>query len=419
MARTTGRSTQRWIVAGTAIVVVVAAVVLWVAGDGDDETAGSVGTTTTSTTSTPTTTAPTTTTSGSETTATTVPADATVLWPFPGSTSRFTTPEQAARSFAVEVLRFQEPVVEAFRQGDTRSGEVPVRAAARGPETTVLVRQVGPGDDWSVLGSVTENISVTSPAAGAVISSPVAVAGRAVAFEGTVQVEVRADGQLGPIGAGFVTGGGDEPRPFNGSVPFETPGAPYGALVFFTTSAEDGRVWEATAFRVAFGSTDSTVAACGSDRPPRPRPAPGQMEVTAYFTCDAPGDGGVRGVYRLVPASPRVLDAALEALLAGPTGEERAGALSSFFSDATTGMLRSVTVTDGHAVVDFEDLRPVIPNASASAGSARLLSELDATVFQFRDVESAEYRLEGSCTDFNEWLQFGGCEPRRRGTSTD
>lgn len=414
MARGIGRSTRRWIVAGTAVVVVVAAVALWFGGDGDDETVAPVSTTTTSTTA-----GSTTTTGGPETTATTIPAVATVLWPFPGTTTRFATPEDAARSFAAEFLGFQDPIVEAFRQGDARSGEVPVRAAARGPETTVLVRQVGPGDDWSVLGAVTENIDVTAPAAGATIASPVTVEGRAVAFEGTVQVEVRADGELGAIGEGFVTGGGDEPRPFTGSVPFETPGAPYGALVFFTTSAEDGRVWEAAAFRVAFGSTDTTVAACGSYRPPRPRPAPGQMEVTVYFSCDAPGDGGVRAVYRLVPESPQVLEAALEALLAGPTADERAGALSSFFSDATAGMLRSVTVTDGHAVVDFEDLRPVIPNASSSAGSARLLSELDATVFQFRSVESVEYRLEGSCTDFNEWLQFGGCEPRRRGTSTD
>jgi hypothetical protein len=342
-----------------------------------------------------------------------------VLWPFPGSTSRFATPEEAARSFAVDFLRFQDPIVEAIRQGDARSGEVPVRAAARGPETTVLVRQVGPGEDWSVLGSVTENIDVTAPAAGHTIASPVTVEGRAVAFEGTVQVEVRADGALGAIGEGFVTGGGDEPRPFTGSVPFETAGAPYGALVFFTTSAEDGRVWEAAAFRVAFGSTDSTVSACGTYRPPRPRPAPEQMEVTVYFTCDATGDAGVRAVYRSVPASSQVLEAALDALLAGPTADERAGSLSSFFSDATAGMLRSVTVTDGHAVVDLEDLRPVIPNASASAGSTRLLSELDATVFQFRSVESVEYRLEGSCTDFNEWLQFGGCEPRVRDTATD
>src|SRR5690606_40890265 len=112
--------------------------------------------------------------------------------------------------------------------------------------------------------------------------------------------------------------------------------------------------------------------------------------------------------------APRVLRASLNALLAGPTDAEREASLGSWFSAETVGMVRSVTIDDGHAVVDFDDLRPVIPNASTSAGSARLLAQLDATVFQFRNVESVEYRIEGSCADFNEWLQHGGCAARPR-----
>jgi hypothetical protein len=65
-------------------------------------------------------------------------------------------------------------------------------------------------------------------------------------------------------------------------------------------------------------------------------------------------------------------------------------------------------------VVDFHDLRTVIPNASTSAGSGMLLAQLDATVFQFDSVSSVVYRIEGDCEAFNEWLQFGGCEPRVR-----
>ena len=82
-------------------------------------------------------------------------------------------------------------------------------------------------------------------------------------------------------------------------------------------------------------------------------------------------------------------------------------------------MLRGVTITEGHAVVDFDDLRPVIPNASSSAGSERLLAQLDATVFQFSSVESVEYRINGDCEAFNEWLQFGGCDRRTRPASSD
>jgi spore germination protein GerM len=135
------------------------------------------------------------------------------------------------------------------------------------------------------------------------------------------------------------------------------------------------------------------------------------MEVTAYFSC---ADGSLRPVLRAAPASTGVLRASLEALFAGPNARERAASLESWFSPATGAMLRSVALSGGHAVVDVADLRAVIPNASASAGSTLLLSQLDATVFQFDTVASVEYRLEGSCEDFTEWLQIGGCEPHVR-----
>ena len=394
-----------WLVALAAAIAVVAAAL--VVTGGDDDEPGTAGPATTATTAAATTTAPTTPT-----------ADTTAMWPFPGSTTRFTTPEDAARSFATEFLRFEDPLFEPFQAGDTRSGEVPLRPRANGPVTTVLVRQVGTGEDWSVLGAATENIDVTTPTTLAEISSPVRVAGRALAFEGNVQVEVRAVGALEPIGSGFVTGGGDVMRSFDGSIRFATPTVPHGALVFFTTSAENGQVWEATAFRVALLAPDVDPAACDGYRSSQPRPAAGEMVAKVYFSCDAE-DGALFPVYRVVPKSPRVLRAALDVLLGGPTSEEREAGTGSWFSEQTEGMVRSVIVDDGHAVVDFDDLRPVIPNASTSAGSARLLTQLDATVFQFRTVRTVEYRIKGSCEDFNEWLQHGGCDPRQRGTARD
>lgn len=403
---------RAWTIAAvTLAVVVAAALAVWVATGDDDETNG-----TTPTTAATTTTAPSSTTSVPGPTTTVPPiTDPTVMWPFPASTTRYATPAEAARSFATEFLGFDDPLVGDFRQGDSRSGEVPIRPRAQGPETTVLVRQVGPGDSWFVLGAATANIEVDEPGALAEISSPVPLRGRAHAFEGTVQVEVREDGQLGAIGESFVTGGGDELRPFQGTVEFRSPGAPRGAVVFLTRSAENGQVWEAAAVRVAFGTGGVDTEACGDYRPPRPQPGPEQMEVKAFFNCGADAEEiSPFAVYRLVPRSPQVLRASLEALLAGPTDAESGASLSSWFSSETEGMLRSVVITDGHAVVDFEDLRPVIPNASTSAGSALLLSQLDATVFQFATVRSVEYRIEGSCEAFTEWLQFGGCERRTR-----
>jgi spore germination protein GerM len=173
------------------------------------------------------------------------------------------------------------------------------------------------------------------------------------------------------------------------------------------------------AIPVRLRAAPAAAAAGGTSDAPHPTQATGEMEVTVWFTC-RPGSGSgptstVRAVHRAVPSEKGVLHASLLALLAGPSDDERSGSLSSWFSPRTQGMLRSVTISStGHAVVDFADLRPVIPGASSSAGSQLLLAELDATVFQFPTVRSVEYRIDGSCTDFNEWLQYAGCAPRTR-----
>lgn len=126
--------------------------------------------------------------------------------------------------------------------------------------------------------------------------------------------------------------------------------------------------------------------------------------VEVYFTPEGSECDVVSPVERTVPM-PRVLTGALRHLLAGPTADERAQGLTSFFSDDTAGMLRSVAIRDGVAFVDFDDLRPVIPDASTSCGSASLLSQLNATATQFPTVVRARYSIEGSEAAFYEWLQ--------------
>jgi hypothetical protein len=234
-----------------AVIAALVAVLLWPGGDEDDvatEPTTTLAPSTTTPTTEPASTAPTT-----ATTAVPAPADAsTAVFPYASSAVRYDDPVDAARGFAVDFVGFTDPVVGEFMQGDARSGEVEVRPMADGPATTVFVRQLGPDDTWWVLGSATANITTDAPGPGDAISSPVAVSGNAVAFEGTVNVEIRQDGARQPIGTGFVTGGGDIPRPFSGEIEFSAPTAQYGAIVFLTRSEEDGRVWEAAVLRVSF-----------------------------------------------------------------------------------------------------------------------------------------------------------------------
>jgi hypothetical protein len=237
---------SRW----RAALLAAGAVVL--AGCGDD---GDTSTPSTSSSASSSTSAPSSTTSApvTTTTALSVTDRAFVVWPDPGGSLRYDDPVDAARGFAEDLIGFENPILGPFMEGDSRSGEVEVRAVPNGPATTVMVRRIGPEDAWWVLGSVTADIDVTEPIPQSAIDNPLQVRGRARAFEGTVQVAVYRDGSTAPLGSGFVTaGGGSELEPFEGSIPFESPHGGWGAVVFFTTSAEDGQVWQATTVRTGF-----------------------------------------------------------------------------------------------------------------------------------------------------------------------
>lgn len=158
---------------------------------------------------------------------------------------------------------------------------------------------------------------------------------------------------------------------------------------------------------MAQGGTSTDVAS-----PPQRSAAPSDgMQVQVWF---ARGEQMVP-VTRTVAAAPDTLGVAVAALLAGPTPEEQAQGLSSWFSDATAEALRSARVTpDGLAIVDLSDLRRIIPNASSSLGSTQLLDALNATVFAASSADSIEYRFGGSCEAFGEFVQRGCIRYRRR-----
>ena len=204
-------------------------------------------------TSSPETVAPTTT---PESTDVTFPDDVaarSAIWPWVDAPTRFADPIEAVTSFATDYLGFTELVVGEFQAGDSRSGEVEIRTGAVQLSTTVFVRQLTADDSWWVLGAAAESIAIDEPEQGAVVESPLTISGTASTFEGTVDVELRADGNGEPIYVGFVTGGGAPSRaPFSGTVDFTSPGTGGGALVLFSRSSEDGRVLEASALRIFF-----------------------------------------------------------------------------------------------------------------------------------------------------------------------
>ncbi len=176
---------------------------------------------------------------------------ATAVWPFAASATRYTDPVQAARGFAVDYLGFVDPIIGAFMQGDSRSGEVQVKASDTGPATTVMVRKLAPDETWWVLGAATSNLQLQSPAALASIASPVTLSGQSTAFEATVNFEIREDGTTTPLATGIVMGGANgQMGPFSKAVSFAKPTATRGAVILKTMSPKDGNIAEASVIRV-------------------------------------------------------------------------------------------------------------------------------------------------------------------------
>lgn len=175
---------------------------------------------------------------------------ANVVWPDPRGGVEYAEPLAAATGFAEDLAGFTDPIIGAFMQGDSRSGEVEVRAAKDGPATTVLVRQMSDGN-WYTIGATTSEIDVASPRAAETIESPVTVEGRARAFEGNVLVYVFGWDSTEPLGRGHVTGsGGPDLGPFSGDIEFEESAAPRGALLLTIPSAKDGSVWVVAALPI-------------------------------------------------------------------------------------------------------------------------------------------------------------------------
>lgn len=174
------------------------------------------------------------------------------VFPDPATSRRFDDPQAVTVSFARDLLGFSDPIVGEYQAGDSRSGEVELRAFAESTPTIVLVRQLE-DNTWFVLGATVDSIRLDAPEGAATISSPEPLRGAALAYEGHVDVALYADGIAEPIATTYVTGAGDEMGDFSGELTFEVPnGVRDGVLVLSEGGGEDGATIRATVIRVHF-----------------------------------------------------------------------------------------------------------------------------------------------------------------------
>lgn len=141
---------------------------------------------------------------------------------------------------------------------------------------------------------------------------------------------------------------------------------------------------------------------------------PQEQTVQVFFGVDRSVDcAEVQAFSRQIPSGQDPIPGAFEALLAGPV-ETESGA-TSWFSAETADALRSATVADGLLTVDLADLSSIIPGASSSCGSSAFLAQLQATGFQFAEVQEIDFQFEGRCDAFFGFLQMECIASRRPG----
>jgi len=113
---------------------------------------------------------------------------------------------------------------------------------------------------------------------------------------------------------------------------------------------------------------------------------------------------------RVVPNTPELAKAALQELFKGPTDAENSQGYISWFSQRTKDILKSLKVENSTAYVDLMDIRRIIPNVSASCGSAQFLAEVETTLKQFHGVKKVIIAIDGKPSNFYEWVQIGCTE---------
>ena len=112
---------------------------------------------------------------------------------------------------------------------------------------------------------------------------------------------------------------------------------------------------------------------------------------------------------RTIPKTKAVATAALEELFKGTTKEEEGKEFWAFSPAETKGILKSVTVKNGGAYVNFtERIYEQMGTATTSCGGG-FFSSVEKTLLQFPTIKKVYYAVEGDTNGFYEWVQVGEC----------
>lgn len=216
------------------------------------------------------------------------------------------------------------------------------------------------------------NLELIAPAA-SVSANPFEVRGRARTFENHVTIRV-LDAQRRKIAETYATATGDlgQMNPFTASVMLtRSPGREV-TIELLDFSAKDGSVRERVTRTVPYEAPD--------------------VPMQLYFSAAGGGDcTKVVAVSRRLPNTPSRIRATVEALLDGPTAEEKRSGLTAPFPRGVS--IRGVNVKDGVAIVDFNE---AMRNVGGSCRAQALRAMIVKSLLAIEGVRAVEIRADGS-----------------------
>lgn len=147
--------------------------------------------------------------------------------------------EQTALSFTRHYLGFEGIDRVTSRSVDGREARIGVGLSgteSTGTAAVVHLVRYGTGPDapWEVVGTDDTTFTLTQPAYGAAVRSPLRVGGRMTGVDESVRVEVRQPSAAKPLGTSCCTSAGGKEQPWQSSVSFTGAGDPVLTIVAST-----------------------------------------------------------------------------------------------------------------------------------------------------------------------------------------
>ena len=177
------------------------------------------------------------------------------IWPVTSRGRRFDGARDVVRSFANELVGFEDASVGQLHGFDGRTGTVHLQSRGGGPITVVGVERLEADGSWWVMGATTDGLLVAEPSPGSIVKDSLRVHGDAWSPDGMVMVELRVDDVPTPLATfEFATGGAEQPYWFEGRFGFAGPGRTSGVAMFSNRFPGSGEVASVTAVRIHFES---------------------------------------------------------------------------------------------------------------------------------------------------------------------